>query len=136
MADTTWYVTQFTFNSVTYDEDAGGPLTASLREGAREEEERVAGQIYPTAVEMANASAEASIEIAEFQKDSLPSIGTKSNIVLTIKKNDGTTATETWYNMKFGGRDANQGRATAGRSTYRWVFESSDGIKGPTEAPA
>ena len=136
MANTTWYVTQFTFDSDTYDEDAGGPLTASLRDGAREEEERVAGQVYPTAVEMANASAEATMEIAEFQSSLLPSIQTKSNIVMTVKKKDGTTTTKTWYNMRFAGRDGNQGRATAGRSTYRFVFESSDGIKGPTEAPA
>ena len=133
MANTTWYVTQFTFDSVTYDDTAGGTLTASLREGAREEEERVGGQVYPTAVEMANASAEASIEIAEFQKGSLPVIGTKGNIVLTIQKAGGTTETETWYTMVFGGRDANQGKSSAGRSTYRWVFESADGIKGPTE---
>ena len=136
MANTTWYVTQFTYDGVTYNDAAGGTLTASLREGAREEEERVGGQIYPTEVEMANASAEASIEIAEFQKDSLPSLGTTSNIVLTIQKADGTTETETWYTMVFGGRDANQGRSTAGRSTYRWVFKSTDGIKGPTENPA
>ena len=136
MANTTWYVTQFTFNTETYDEDAGGPLNASLRDGARAESEWVAGELYPGAVEQANASGEATIEIAEFQKTSLPPLGTIGNIVLTIKKKGGTTETKTWYNMSFGGRDSNQGRASAGRSTYRWDYQGRGGVLGPTDAPA
>ena len=136
MANTTWYVTQFTFNAETYDKDAGGLLNASLRDGARAELEYVSGELYPGGVEQANASGEATIEIAEFQKGSLPPLGTVGNIVLTVQVEGGTTETETWYNMSFGGRDSSQGRASAGRSTYRWDYKGRGGVLGPTDAPA
>lgn len=135
MANITYYVTQLTFNSVTYDNASGGTLRAQLEDGGREDEARIGGDLYPSTVEIIDASAVATIGLSELSPV-LPSIGAKSNLVLTIQVAGGTTETETWYNMRFAGQSANQDRAAKGTNDYRFVFESSDGLKGPTEAPA
>jgi len=133
MANITYYVTQFTFNGVTYDNSSGGTLRASLEDGGREVETRVGGQLYPTSTEITDASAVATLGISELAP-TLPDIGDLSDIVLTIAKTGGTTETETWYNMRYAGQSASQDRAAAGTNDFRFVFQSSDGVKGPTEA--
>jgi hypothetical protein len=134
MAKITYYVTQFTFNSVTYDNSSGGTLRAQLEDGGREVETRIGGDLYPSTTEITDASGVATIGISELAP-TLPSIGTKSNIVLTVQKAGGTTEDKTWYNMRFAGQSANQDRAASGTNDFRFVFESSDGVKGPTENP-
>ena len=137
MANVTYYVTQFTFNSVTYDNSSGGTLRASLEDGGRENETRYGGALYPQSTEITDASGVATIGISEFAP-TVPPKGTKGNIVLTIQKAGGTTEAETWYNMVFAGQSANQDRAAPGTNDYRLVYEASDaaGLKGPTDTPA
>jgi hypothetical protein len=134
MATITYYVTQFTFDGETYDNASGGTLRAQLEDGGREMETRIGGDLYPSTTEITDASGVATIGLSEFAP-TLPTVGTKGDIVLTIQVAGGTTTTETWYNMRFAGQSANQDRAASGTNDFRWVFESSDGVKGPTVNP-
>lgn len=135
MANTTYYVQSFTFGGVTYDNTSGGTLRAQLDDSGREVESRYGGSLYPLSTEITDASGVATMGIAEFAP-TLPAKGEKSDIVMTIQKAGGTTEPVTWYNMRFAGQSPNQDRAAQGTNDFRFVFESSDGVKGPTDAPA
>jgi hypothetical protein len=132
MATITYYVQSWTFNGVTYDNTSGGALRAQLEDGGREVETRIGGDLYPSTTEITDASGVATMGISEFAP-TIPDLGDKSNIVMTIQLAGGTTTTETWYNMRYAGQSANQDRAASGTNDLRFVFESSDGLKGPTE---
>jgi len=134
VATVTYAASQFTFNSVTYNNASGGVMRIVKDDNARELETRVGDNLYPTSVEMVDASCVVTITLSEFGP-TIPDIDTKSNIVATLVKNGGTE-TETFYNMKFAGSSANQDRATAGTIDFRFVFQSIDGAKGPMDNPA
>ena len=136
MDNTSWYLTSVEFDGETYDKDNAGTLKADTTDGATAEEERVSGELYASAVEMVNASATVSIELAEWQSATFPEIGKIGTLVMNVKTRSGAIVPKTWYNMKFGGRDGSQGRGIAGRSNYGWTYQATDGTKGPTVNPA
>lgn len=129
----TYYITEFTFGGTTYNADNAGLWTFTMDNSARENETRVSGQLYATDVNMGDASAVATIQLANITV-ALPTIGTLSNIVAKVQRSDGTLDTKTAYNMKFAGETENQDRNSQGTSTWRFVFQSSDGVKGPWDA--
>ena len=134
MATITYAASQFTFNSVTYNNASGGVMRVTLEDNSRELETRVGDNLYPTSVEAVDASGVVTISLSEFGP-TVPAMGTKSSIVATLIKSGGTEI-ETFYNMKFMGSSANQDRASSATIDFRFVFESDDGVNGPQDNPA
>ena len=135
MADITYYVTVATFDSQTYNNASGGTLRALIDDNSQEVQTYVGDNLYPMSVEATNASCVVTLGLSEYLP-TLPVMGVKSNLVLTVRKADATTEDVTLYNMKFMGQSADQSRAAAGTNDFRFVFESIDGQKTPFTAPA
>ena len=134
MADITYYVTVATFDGETYNNTSGGTLRALIEDSAQEVQTYVGDNLYPSSVEATNSSCVVTLGLSEYLP-TLPTKGTKSNLVLTIRKADATTTDVTLYNMKFMGQSADQSRAAAGTNDFRFVFESVDGQKDPFTSP-
>jgi hypothetical protein len=134
MATITYAASQFTFNSVTYNNTSGGVMRVTVEDNSRELETRVGDNLYPTSVEAVDASCVVTVSLSEFGP-TIPTMGTSSNLVATLVKNGGTE-TETFYNMKYMGSSANQDRASSATIDFRFVFQSDDGVNGPKDNPA
>lgn len=133
MANITFCAKKVVFNSVTFDNSTGGVISVIVEDNARELETRVGDNLYPTSVEPIDASCTINVELAEFDPTAITA-GTKSNLVATIVGPGSTTTDETFYNMKYMGRNMTQGRASSANSRLKFVFESADGVKGPRTA--
>ena len=130
----TWAADQVVFNSITWSNASGGVMRVSVEDNARELETRVGDNLYPMSVEAVDATCVATVELSEFDPASIPAPGTQSTLAVTI--HGAADTVETMYNMKYMGRSSNQDRATAATTTLRFVFESTDGQKGPFTNPA
>ena len=118
------------WNSVTFQNSSGGVVAVYVEDNARELETRVGNDLYPSSVEAIDASCVITVDLQEFDPTAL-TVGASSNLVVTIVNVGGTTTDETYYTMKYMGASHTQGRAAAGSTKLRFVFQSADGAKGP-----
>jgi hypothetical protein len=124
-----WAIKQFTFNSVTYDDANGGPRDWSLDDSNQEIEDRVADQIYPGQVIIP----EGSVMLAITMRDPYTSItrGTKSDLVITMAKNDGTEyEVFTFADMVFVSQNASGQKSIPAQSALSFRYEGSGDYDG------
>jgi len=119
-----WAIKQWTFDGVTYDEDNGGPLDWDFEDTSNEIGDRVADQIY-----VANMLIpEREFGIVIVQRDPLLTItpGTKSDLVMTFKKDDGTEdEVITFKGMVYLSQRASGRKSTPAENTAIFRYEST-----------
>jgi len=119
------YLSQFTFNSVTYSKTSGGPLDLIINENVQNVSDRTGDAKYPMAVALTDVDPIVFIKMRDTSLNVAK--GTSGNLVATVKKGDGTTKVATMTNMVYAGLDTNQVRANPGEIVLKFIHESSDG---------
>ena len=122
--DRIWAIEKFTFDGVTYDEDQGGPLDWDWDDSSNEIPDRVAGQIYPSAVLLPEGDVQVSITM----RDPYIAIdkGTKSDLAFTFKKDDGSSDEPiTFKDLVFIGQRAGGQKSIPGQSTLLFRYEGT-----------
>lgn len=127
MADTMdriWAIKSFTFDSVTYDEDNGGPLSWNFDDSSNEIPDRVADQVYNSATLIPERDLTVSISMRDVYTSITP--GTKSDLVMTFKKDDGTEdEVITFANMVYLSQGASGQKSVPAESTLSFIYEGS-----------
>jgi len=122
--DRVWSIKQFTFNSQTYNASNGGPLDWDYDDSSNEIGDRVANQIYASAVIIP----ERDLTVSIVMRDPYTSIteGTKSDIVFTFTK-DADSADEviTFADMVFIGQRASGRKSIPATSTLMFRYEGT-----------
>ena len=120
--DRAWAIAQFTFDSTTYDGDNGGPLDWDYDLSSNEIGDRVAGEILPSAVLIP----ERDLQVTITMRDPYTSItaGTKSDLALTLKKDDGSVdEVITFKDMVFVTQRAGGQKSIPAQSTLLFRYE-------------
>lgn len=122
--DRVWAIKSFTFDGTTYDESNGGPLDWDYDDSSNEIPDRVADQIYSAAILIPERDLQVSITM----RDPYSGItaGTKSDLVFTFKKDDGTVdETITFADMVFLSERAGGQKSVPAQSTLIFRYEGS-----------
>ena len=126
----TFSVKSFAFGStVTYNNTNGGPMTMRLTDDSQELETRTANDFYPANVKMVNGSCQIVLTVAEFAPQDI-TVGDQQTCTILLE-DASSDQTMVIYRMVFRGATASQDRASEGTTDLTFVYESSDGQKGP-----
>jgi len=121
--DRIWGIKSVTFGGVTYDKDNGGPLDADWQEIASDLPDRVADEIYPSAILIPEKEMQVSITMRDPVFESL-AIGTKSNLVFVFKKNDASVdETVTFSDMVYTGFSGGGQKSVPAQATLTFRYE-------------
>ncbi|MFQ5409537.1 MAG: hypothetical protein ACE5FI_14095 [Anaerolineales bacterium] len=121
---TTLYLSQFTFNAVTYTKTLGGPLDLIINENAQQVADRTGDAQYPTFVAVTDIDPVVFVKMRDVA--SLPTRGANSDLVATISDGN-ATKTLTLSTMTYIGVETNIVRASPGEIVLQFVHESADG---------
>lgn len=119
-----WAIKQFTFGGVTYDEDNGGPLNWNYDDSSNEVGDRVADQVYVSAILIP----ERELKVTITMRDPYTAItlAVTGNLVLTLKSDSGVVdQTLTFKNMMCLGQSAAGQKSVPGESTLTFRHEAS-----------
>lgn len=118
------HLSQFTFNSVTYDKTSGGPLDCIINDNAINVSDRTGDANYPMAVAVTDIDPTVFIKMRDLTLNITR--GTKGNLVVTVKTPTGNKV-GTMATMVYVGLDTNQVRANPGEIVLKFVHESAGG---------
>jgi len=128
MPQRTIYVLSAVFDGTTYNADTGGTLEFTYTHSATPLPDRTGDDFYPKSVELVDGVLTATLTLREVKFTK--AIGTKSNLVLTLKGKDGNS-TITLAGMKVTDVNGSQSRATQGQVVVSFMHESTDGAAVP-----
>ena len=119
-----WAIKQFTFNSITYDEDNGGPLSWNFDDSSNEIGDRVADQVYVSAILIPERELRLTITMRDPYTAITPA--TKGDLVLTLKSDSGVVdQTLTYKNMLYLSQGASGQKSVPAESTLSFRHEAS-----------
>lgn len=122
--DHVWAIKQFTFNSVVYDDENGGPMSWDWSDTSNEIGDRVADQIYVGAMLIPERDLTVSVTIRDPYAGITP--GTKSDLTFVLKKNDGTVdETFTIQDLVYLSTSVSGRKSTVAESTLSFRYEAS-----------
>jgi len=122
--DAVWALDTFTFNGETYNETNGGPLDWNYADASNEIGDRVGGQIYVGNMLIP----ERDLQVVISMRDPFDAItpGTKSDIVMTLKKGDGSVdETITFKDMTFLHQRADARKSVPAESVLTFRYEAA-----------
>ena len=130
MAFTGIYPKSVVHNAKSFAGGEGGSIECELVHGSRDVQDRTGEDLYATFVVLVDRFAEATLMIREAALASLPAIGDKSSLVLTIAGKAGDTV-RTFLNMIVASVTTRQRHGEPGMTIIRFVYEAAAGATAP-----
>lgn len=119
-----WAIKSVAFNSITYDEDNGGPLSWSFDDSSNEIGDRVADQVYVSATLIPERELRVTISMRDFYTAITP--GTQDDLVIVLKCDDGSVdVTLTFADMVYLSQGASGQKSVPAEGTLTFRYEAS-----------
>ena len=126
---TTYYLTSFVWNSVTFDKSAGGTLELRFEHEGEPLEGRTGDDLYATFLAIVDHKVRVTLRMRDVKQTQTPGAAS-SGITATLKSASGAP-TLTFATMKLFAVRASQGRASLGDVELVFAHVSADGSTNP-----